>query len=77
MRQRWLQSPSGGRVWQASKVKCLCGGYPFPHREGSGACDSSPYRDFHLALRQGLSQPEAQQLLSQDALDQHFPLESS
>lgn len=75
MRQRWLRTPAGGKVWQATQAKCLCGGYHFPHRKGSGACLASAYSDYHLALRQGLSEAEAQQLLSQDALDQHFPPE--
>lgn len=30
---------------------CWCTGYWFPHRRGGGACEHSPTRDIHLALR--------------------------
>lgn len=59
------------------REKCQCGGYWFPHRKGGGACDHSPYRDYYLALRAGLPQNEAMQLLTPDQLDRLFPLPSS
>lgn len=38
------------------RLKCECGGYHFPHRRTGGACDHSPTRDYHLALRQGAAE---------------------
>lgn len=43
---------------------CLCGGYHFPHRRGGGACEHSPTRDFHLAIRAGEHERAAAELLS-------------
>lgn len=61
--------------WTRHRVqKCMCGGYWFPHRRGSGACDFSPYRDYHLALRQGVPLAEAMLLLTPDQLDVQHPL---
>ncbi len=57
------------------RQKCGCGGYWFPHRKGGGACEHSPTRDYHQALRAGLPQNEAMQLLTADQLDRLFPLE--
>lgn len=33
------------------RLVCTCGGYWFPHRKGGGACEHSPTRDIHMALR--------------------------
>ena len=72
-RARWVKI-AAGKQWQATLARCECGGYAFPHRRGSGACVASAYSDYHRALQQGAALAEAQQLLSADALDLHFPL---
>lgn len=43
--------------------KCECAGYWFPHRRTGGACMHGPRSDYFLALRAGLSKPEAEALL--------------
>lgn len=44
----------GSPRWRRNqRLKCLCGGYHFPHRRAGGACDHSPTRDIHLAKRSG------------------------
>lgn len=64
--------------WMRHRVqKCMCGGYWFPHRHGSGACDYSAYRDYHLALRQGVPVAEAMLLLTADQLDIQHPLKKT
>lgn len=55
------------------REKCECGGYWFPHRRGGGACSHSPRADYYLALRQGMSQAEAMQLLAVHILERMFP----
>lgn len=44
-------------------------GYWFPHRKGGGACEHSPRVDYYAALRQGVSEAEALQLLWSDKLE--------
>lgn len=40
--------------WKRNRaMKCLCGGYHFPHRAGGGACETSKTRDIHIAKRGG------------------------
>lgn len=56
------------------REKCGCMGYWFPHRKGEGACEFSPRADYYAALRRGLSQAEAMQLLSVADLEKFFPL---
>lgn len=43
----------GGRriLTRNQRLKCTCAGYWFPHRRGGGACEESPTRDIHLAMR--------------------------
>lgn len=59
---------------KATRERCDCGGYWFPHRKGGGACEHSPYKDYHHALRAGATVAEAQQTLSAGALEKKFPL---
>jgi len=59
------------------RQKCKCLGYWFPHRKGGGACEHSSKADYYHALRQGLSQAEAMQLLSVSDLEKLFPLPDS
>jgi hypothetical protein len=68
-RARWKN-----KQWAATITKCECGGYHFPHRKGSGACDYSARADYYQAKRQGLSEAEAMQLLSATELEKMFPL---
>ena len=56
------------------RAVCDCGAYHFPHRKGSGACESSLYRDQHLALRAGLTELEALAMLSAAALERKYPI---
>jgi hypothetical protein len=60
--------------WRATRERCNCGGYHFPHRYGGGACHYGPRADYYLAKRQGLSEAEAQQFLSVTHLEQMFPV---
>lgn len=63
------------KAWKRNRrLKCVCGGYWFPHRKGSGACDHSSRRDFYLAKRAGLSLKECQELLSAADLERMYPL---
>lgn len=40
--------------WRRNQLlKCVCGGYHFPHRVSSGACDHSKTRNIHVAKRGG------------------------
>jgi hypothetical protein len=41
------------RYLRNQRLKCICGGYHFPHRRAGGACDHSKTRDIHLAKRGG------------------------
>lgn len=59
--------------WQRPKP-CWCGGYWFPHRKGGGACHHSPRSDYYLALRAGVPEHEAMQLLSAADLRRLYPL---
>lgn len=59
--------------WQRPKP-CWCGGYWFPHRKGGGACHHSPRSDYYLALRAGVPEREAMQLLSAADLRRLYPL---
>lgn len=61
---------------RASRERCDCGGYWFPHRRGGGACDASPRADFYRALRDGATREEAMQTLSVAQLEAMFPLDS-
>lgn len=47
-----MRSPRWARNY---RCKCHCGGYWFPHRKGSGACDHSKTRDYHRAARANAS----------------------
>lgn len=49
--------------WRNTRLRCDCGGYHFPHRRTGGACHHGPRSDYYLALRQGVSRPEAEALL--------------
>ena len=60
--------------WRNTRLRCDCGGYHFPHRRTGGACTHGARSDYYLALRQGIDQAEAQQLLSADQLERMFPL---
>ena len=43
-RARWSCGADGRRtVWTATRDKCVCGGYSFPHRATGGAVQSLPY----------------------------------
>lgn len=60
----------GSPRWKRNRrLKCVCGGYWFPHRRTGGACHNGPRSEYYLALRQGLSKPEAEALLWADKLD--------
>ena len=54
---------------RATRERCDCGGYWFPHRRTGGACCHGPRCDFYLALRAGWPRHEAEQLLSADQLE--------
>jgi hypothetical protein len=56
------------------REKCTCHGYHFPHRRTGGACDHSPRRDYYRAIRHGLSQAEAMELLTAGQIEAMFPL---
>ena len=56
-------------LWRNTRRKCVCGGYHFPHRKGGGACEHGLRRDYYLAIRQGLSKPDALALLSVNGLE--------
>lgn len=60
--------------WRASRERCNCAGYWFPHRKTGGACFHGPRSDFYLAVRAGLPVAEAMQLLSVDQLERLYPL---
>lgn len=59
--------------WQRPKP-CWCGGYWFPHRKGGGACHHGTRSDYYLALRAGVPESEAMQLLSAADLRRLYPL---
>lgn len=65
---------NGARVWTGTYLRCCCTGYHFPHRRGGGACEHSPRADYYRAKRAGLSESEAQALLSAAQLESMFPL---
>jgi hypothetical protein len=60
--------------WRNTRLACHCGGYHFPHRRGGGACEHNSAADYWWALRHGVSQQEAMQLLSVANLERMFPL---
>lgn len=51
------------------RLVCGCGGYLFPHRKHGGACEHSPRADYYQALRAGVPEDEALQLLWADKLE--------
>lgn len=53
---------------------CGCMGYAFPHRKGGGACEHSPRADYYAALRAGVDESEALQLLWADKLERMRPV---
>ncbi|MDP4300376.1 hypothetical protein [Leptothrix discophora] len=55
-------------TWRATRERCDCGGYWFPHRITGGACHHGPRCDYYLALRAGATQEEAEAQLSADQL---------
>ena len=65
---------NGVRVWNNTVNRCNCLGYHFPHRKGSGACESSPCGDYYQAKRHGMPESEAQALLSVAQLERMFPV---
>lgn len=48
---------------------CRCGGFHFPHRPGSSACDLSPRNTYYRALRNGVPKNDAEALLWADKLE--------
>jgi hypothetical protein len=71
-RARWTATRP--RQWTATRDKCNCGGYSFPHRKGSGMCDHSARSDYYRAIRDGVPALEALQHLSVNMLEQVAPL---
>jgi len=61
-------------TWEATRERCDCMGYWFPHRRGGGACEHSPRRNFYEALRAGLPESEAMGELSVADLERFYPL---
>ena len=72
-RARWKKR-EGQRIWAATADRCNCLAYHFPHRKHSGACVYGGKADYYQAMRAGIPQPEAMQLLSVNQLEQLFPL---
>ena len=73
-RARWACGADGRRtVWTATRDKCVCGGYSFPHRATGGACLHGARSDYHRAIRDGVSQLEALAELTVDQLERHSP----
>lgn len=60
---------------RATRERCDCCGYWFPHRKGGGACDFSSRKDYYMALRGGATIAEAMLELSATQLERLFPLE--
>jgi hypothetical protein len=56
-------------TWRATRLRCDCGGYHFPHRRTGGACDHGARRDYYLAVRCGVPRLEALELLSAAQLE--------
>ena len=73
-RARWARLPDGTRIWTATRDRCTCAGYAFPHRRGGGACLHGPRSDYHRAIRDGVPALTALALLSVDQLERHFPI---
>jgi hypothetical protein len=71
-RARWTATRP--RQWTATRDKCNCGGYGFPHRKGSGMCDHSARSDYYRAIRDGVPPLEALQYLSVHVLERVAPL---
>lgn len=63
------------RYRRNQRLKCVCGGYHFPHRRGGGACRHGPRGNYYEALRCGLSVDEAKKLLNPQDLARMFPEE--
>lgn len=55
--------------WRATRERCDCSGYWFPHRRGGGACEHSPRREYYLALRARMTKADAEALLWADKLE--------
>lgn len=47
---------------------CTCGGYHFPHRPGSGCCDTAPYPTLRRAQREGATGDDLTDAFIEDAL---------
>lgn len=54
---------------RATRERCDCGGYWFPHRCTGGASYHGPRSDYFLALRAGMQSNEAEQMLSAAQLE--------
>jgi hypothetical protein len=56
--------------WRKRPKPCHCGGYWFPHRKGSGACEHNGADAIrHIAKRLGLSPTETQEFFIDYALE--------
>lgn len=60
--------------WRATRLRCDCFGYWFPHRRGGGACEHSSRRTFYEMLRAGVPEAEAMAELSAADLERLYPL---
>lgn len=58
-----------------TRLACRCMGYHFPHRRGGGACEHNSAADYWHALRSGVPQSDAMQLLSAADINRMFPLD--
>lgn len=58
-----MKKVQASKLWKNTRLRCDCGGYPFPHRRGGGACYHSPREAYYQALRNGLPGNEAEELL--------------
>lgn len=63
----------GKWVDKRGRLVCWCGGYWFPHRKKSGACEHGSRADYYAARR--ADEPEAMALLSVADLRRFFPIE--
>jgi hypothetical protein len=62
------------RQWTATRDKCTCFSYSFPHRRGGGMCEHSPRADYYRAIRDGMPANEALQFLSAAQIERVAPL---
>lgn len=61
--------------WRATRLRCDCMGYWFPHRKGGGACEHSPRRKYYEMLRAGCTPAEAMlEGLTAGQIEAMFPL---